>query len=524
MGKTFLAIYVRVSLPQNPLRILNVMEASEQLYVQLELGRNVVLVGSAYLPAQAQVTPDLLAPALRLQLLTIIGGDFNSHHAWWSQGTPNAAGSRLQEELEAAGMDVSGIDQSLATFPRSQGRPDLLLSSQVVERRTWVCEVHASDHFPLLTTYDLAWEFPAPHHDSRMRYQFASAEWDTFRRTVDRHLDASLARRLSQIRSVSTTAERIQLLEQGACHLQDTLLTAAAPLPKSVRGPGTPPFWNDLCQAADDLCCQCYAAFQESSTDALWEEYLQAKHARMSTIMAQRRHLFDKRVSTLDPARAADWNLVRSRDRGMDFRGVIIDGVSNLTAKANLFARRYSPTTPQVTLRVPRHASTPKVILPELEAALRKTKRGKAPGPDGIHPEFLRDGLSPTGRLFLLSVIDASIFTGYLPAAWKHAHWLPILKPGKPAEDSGSYRPVSLTSVISKVAERIMDSRIRADPACQLDPRQHAFRRGHRTEDAIARLVDKANRAWNDAHGTKPLAARSFTSTAAAAPLLPSWI
>ena len=93
------------------------MEASEQLYVQLELGRNVVLVGSAYLPPQAQVTPDLLAPALRLQLLTIIGGDFNSHHAWWSQGTPNAAGSRLQEELEAAGMDVSGLPADLPATP-----------------------------------------------------------------------------------------------------------------------------------------------------------------------------------------------------------------------------------------------------------------------------------------------------------------------------------------------------------------------------------------------------------------------
>ena len=139
---------MRASLPQKPLRLLNVMGASEQLYVQLELGRNVVLVGSVYLPPPAQVTPGLFAPALRLQLPTIIGGDFNSHHEWWSQGTPNAAGSRLQEGLEAAGMDVSGIDQSLATFPRSQGRPDLLLSSQVVERRTWVCEVHASDHFP----------------------------------------------------------------------------------------------------------------------------------------------------------------------------------------------------------------------------------------------------------------------------------------------------------------------------------------------------------------------------------------
>ena len=48
----------------------------------------------------------------------------------------------------------------------------------------------------------------------------------------------------------------------------------------------------------------------------------------MDVIMAQRRHLFDQRVSRLDPSRAPDWNLVESRDRGVDFRGVIIDGIT----------------------------------------------------------------------------------------------------------------------------------------------------------------------------------------------------
>ena len=59
------------------------------------------------------------------------------------------------------------------------------------------------------------------------------------------------------------------------------------------------------------------------------------------------------------------------------------------------------------------------------------------------------------GKTFLLSLLDASIFAGYLPAAWKHSHWLPLLKPGKPAQDPASYRPISLTSVVAKVAERL---------------------------------------------------------------------
>ena len=117
--------------------------------------------------------------------------------------------------------------------------------------------------------------------------------------------------------------------------------------------------------------------------------------------------------------------------------------------------------------------------MPELEAALRRTQRGRAPGPDCIHPEFLRDGPSALGKSFLLSLLDNSIFAGHLPAAWNHAHWLPLLKPGKPAQDPASYRPISLTSVVVKVAERLVETRLRADPVCLLDPRQHGFRRGH---------------------------------------------
>ena len=191
---------------------------------------------------------------------------------------------------------------------------------------------------------------------------------------------------------------------------------------------------------------------------------------------------------------------MKSRDRGVDLRGTIIDGHAGLSAKANLFARRYSPPTQGPKLRLPRLASSPRVTPPEVTAALHKTQPAKAPGPDGIHPEFLKEGLGPRGLLFLTSLIDASVYTGYVPRHWKHAYWIPILKPNKPAEESGSYRPISLTSVISKVVERVMDARIRAHPACQIDDRQHAFRRAHRTEDALARLVDTTNRSWNDAY------------------------
>ena len=342
------------------------------------------------------------------------------------------------------GLEVAGLDQPLVTFPRYQGRPDLLLSE------TALSEEHAQA--------------------------------------------------LRHIRSNSNHRQRELHLDAAATHFQLVLLEAAKRIPKSIRQAGTPPFWNGLCQRADEACSLLYAQYAAEPTEERWSQYSQARRHRTATLAEQQRQLFARRVSKLDPARAADWNLVKSRDRGVDLRGTIIDGHAGLSAKANLFARRYSPPTPGPKLRLPRLASSPRVTPPEVAAALHKTQPAKAPGPDGIHPEFLKEGLGPRGLQYLTSLIDASVYTGYVPRHWKHAYWIPILKPNKPAEESGSYRPISLTSVISKVVERVMDTRIRAHPACQIDDRQHAFRRAHRTEDALARLVDTTNRSWNDAY------------------------
>ena len=91
----------------------------------------------------------------------------------------------------------------------------------------------------------------------------------------------------------------------------------------------------------------------------------------------------------------------------------------------------------------------PEVLPEEIEAALRNTKSGKAPGPDGIPCEVLKAG----GRK-LWSVL-AKLFTDCLnmqqiPAKWKTSKTVLLFKKGDP-EDIKNYRPICLLSSIYKL-------------------------------------------------------------------------
>ena len=82
----------------------------------------------------------------------------------------------------------------------------------------------------------------------------------------------------------------------------------------------------------------------------------------------------------------------------------------------------------------------------------------KSPGPDGIHPLPLKETATEVSPM-LTHIFQQSLSTGMLPTQWKHAYVTPIFKKGAKT-DPINYRPVSLTSVVSKSMEHILASQI----------------------------------------------------------------
>ena len=131
---------------------------------------------------------------------------------------------------------------------------------------------------------------------------------------------------------------------------------------------------------------------------------------------------------------------------------------------------------------------SPKRELPSfLESLIPGLNPNKAQGPDEIPPWFLRLGAeqvaSPLQDLFQSS-IDRP--TSEVPQDWKDANVAAIFKKGS-RTCAANYRPVSLTSVISKVMEHIVHSHVMKHLERQhiLTDYQHGFRAKKSTETQL---------------------------------------
>ena len=95
----------------------------------------------------------------------------------------------------------------------------------------------------------------------------------------------------------------------------------------------------------------------------------------------------------------------------------------------------------------------------ELDRALNKMKTKGACGPDDIPPTFLQ-ALGPLAKEELLDIFNSLFKNGICPQQWREAIIIPLLKALKSASELGSFRPISLTSCVGKLYERILADRI----------------------------------------------------------------
>ncbi|KAM7284950.1 uncharacterized protein ISCGN_031948 [Ixodes scapularis] len=125
----------------------------------------------------------------------------------------------------------------------------------------------------------------------------------------------------------------------------------------------------------------------------------------------------------------------------------------------------------------------------ELLTALYSIKRNTTPGPDSITYTMLKN-LPKNYIDALLNQINQAWESGNIPHEWKTAEVIPIPKPGKTPTEITNLRPISLTSCVGKLMEKMVLRRLEWHLHNQgtFHQTMTGFRRHVSTQDTMLRI------------------------------------
>ena len=126
--------------------------------------------------------------------------------------------------------------------------------------------------------------------------------------------------------------------------------------------------------------------------------------------------------------------------------------------------------------------------------ALKELNANKPLGPSNIPAWALKDCMNIVAEP-LQFPINAFIFEGSFPQQLKQAHITPIFKSGD-AENPKNYRPISITSALAKIFEKILNEQITEylNKSNLICPNQFGFRKKMSTSDALILATENIRR------------------------------
>jgi len=433
-------------------------------------------------------------------------GDWNAHSRVWF---PSREGDETGEALEQWMVEENLVclNDGTATH-RHNGDGTLTAPDISIVPSSWlgcaewsVLDPIDADHFPVLCDIDLRVEC-LQESVPRLRWNWSAADWPAYRTAVET--------------SVLQAADRaFSGLSDMVSFLTEAMLGAARRHVKMVRvRPHVLPWMTP--ELAEAIRARNALGRDLALNREAWREACKQVRAMVTSIKAQRWRTF---VESLEDHAGSPkaWNVLKSlsgkapaqADRN---KTLLHGGHEYVTdeAKAEVFVRQYAQVSShrftREERRTNRRVRTQMTIEgrklgpfgpecsdfspSELATAIREMKPRGAEGPDEIPPRFLQE-LGAEARSFVLRCFNVSWQQGTCPQSWRNAVIIPLLKRDKPAGDVTSYRPISLTSCLGKLMERMVANRLYhlAESRGLLTEDQTGFRAQRSTEDQILRVT-----------------------------------
>ena len=486
------AIMLKDSLPVSSIPLITQLQA---VAVRISFPLPVTIC-SIYLPDFNWTLQDLECLVKQLPEPFFLLGDFNSHNQLWGSNVTNVRGKIIETFLENSNLLF--LNKGQPTFCRSHTFSSIdlsLCSSKLACRFSWsvLDSLYNSDHFPL----EIKSILPSTTGSYPVRWNLKSANWDVYQNNFS---NPTISSDINQ--SVQNFTECI-------------LRAAKVAIPKTSgkSRPCSVPWWNKELENIINDKKKAFYKFRKNPNDENLINFKKARALARQTIKLAKKSSWATYVSSISSTTSSSsvWKKVHSisgKRSNFTIHKLTLDN-NNITEPIDIAytlakqfssvssSNNYSPEfqNKKAQLEVPLDFRSNKMVdynkpfsLQELEIALN-CKKDSSPGPDDISYSMIQH-LPLSGRSQLLQLYNNIWQTGVYPDSWRQAIVVPIFKPGKDPLHPSSYRPISLTSCLSKILEKMINFRLiwYIEKNSLFASYQSGFRKFRSTQDNLSKL------------------------------------
>ncbi|MBF6628703.1 MAG: endonuclease/exonuclease/phosphatase family protein, partial [Proteiniphilum sp.] len=467
-------------------------------------------------------------------------GDFNAKHVSWGgrAASTNQYGDNLFDLCINSNLHVlnSSLARGVFTHISPPSVLDLAITSHphLFSTLTPVdIGLLSSDHRAIRLSLS---QFDNMHAQRPPSWVFPKVDWTMFRTLLDEQYPAQLDALLRQPAPLAD-ADPQPFIDSAVSRLSDIVLLAAKlSIPQTSLEPSKKPWWhfNRLeLTTAHRAHARAKRVYQRRK-DERARETLHTTQLEFTSAVSLAKQLYSDSIanSLIDPATGAvRWGLYTRRKRGSSSHLSAVSSPSGMLPvdkheSLNNLAQHFANTctlppdlddSPEHDADILSQINSPEVTnttcpttdssftVKEVKAACAAVRLSNSSGPDLISPHFLRH-LPDSGIELLTAVLNLSWSLGTVPTIWRRASVIPLPKSGCDPTLLDSYRPISLTSHICKLFERLILKRLRRLVSDRdiLYPLQAGFRAQYSCSDLLYQLHAAVRHAFD---GSRPLAA-----------------
>ena len=480
-----------------------VSETSEILWVHILSGNNITIKLAVIYKPDKNLAPieELTTHIQELNLekkpsqFIIITGDTNLPQINWNNLDCNSKKEETQKIIQLTELGLTQlVHEPTRTTEHSSTTLDVILTNQPHKFHDLHTEDGIGDHRIILAEIEI-------HHNlltkpPRKVFLYHKANVDLLKSEINKSL--------LEFEKLCTNSDNLDQIYDKFVTVINNASTLSIPS-KVIKQSSDPPWYNKNIRYLKKQTRILHAKFKKTRLQPDYEKYSEArtnlnreKRERETTFLSENLN------TMLKESQKRFWSYVKFKTKGQHstvptLKSKTGELYSDPVEKANLlnnhfqtvFTPHQDDTLPNFSSRTDATLSLTDITLTKVGIVnlIKKLNPHKSPGPDHISPKLLL--LIPEEISdYLILIFNKCTQLHDIPKPWKSANITPVHKKGNKS-DPTNYRPISLTSILCKMFEHIITSKLASflEQNNLFNNDQFGFRKNRSCELQLLRVI-----------------------------------